>query len=422
MKKHTTLKMHYLLWLCSLTTAYAASIVEIKPSSLSPIVMAQTGSAYITYTVKNTTSKVLSDVTVDAQYGTTSTLAVALNSTSCHILAPGATCSFIISLQGMAQNAEILLMPRVCIYKSSVCSVPVLANRIKVIATKKLPNSQFPLPYAGTFYPIYNSGAGQWIPPNQAPIPPFNRVSAMFVAFAHTYAQKNGALFTYEQGQPDEPARLALLVRSARAKNPNIKILISLGWGKNDWTYINNDYVNHANIFIPSVIQFIRTNHLDGLDIDDESIGDSSGSIPQSHFDGVIANLRNALNYAALQDGKPYYLTITPAGNNDEPGGIDDTQVSQLNARSFDLINIQSYFADKEWGKKFFNSLMTIAYPKKQIANGIDTQETNCAPEYPPYLTLAGLFNWNMTKDSTCSNYVNTITIANMVGYYGAFH
>ncbi len=414
-------KMLSLWWMLSLTAAQAASIVEITPSSSSPIVISQTGSTYITYTAKNTTSKTLSGLTINPNYGAiTNNLKVSLNSNTCVTLAAGATCSFIVSLQGISHSARFTLMPRICAYNRAVCSVPVLRNRIKVTATKALPSSQFPLPYAGTYYPIYNSGAGQWLPPNQAPTPPFKRVSAIFVAFAHTYAQQNGAIFTYERGQPHEPARLALLVQSARVGNPNIKILISLGWGKNDWSYINNDYVNHANIFVPSVIQFIRNNHLDGLDIDDESIGDSSGSIPQAHFDGVIANLRNALNYASLQDGKPYYLTITPAGNNDEPGGIEATQIDVLNAKIFDLINIQTYFADGNWGKIFFNALITIGYPKKQIANGIDTQETNCAPDYPPYIGLAGIFNWNMTKDSTCSNYANTITIANMVGYYGA--
>ncbi|HHF7374184.1 glycoside hydrolase family 18 protein [Legionella bozemanae] len=420
MKKHILFKTHCFWWMLALTSAQAASVVEITPSSSSPIVISQVGSTYITYTAKNTTSKTLSGLTVDPNYrATANTLNVSLSSNTCTVLAAGATCSFIVSLQGINQNAEITLMPRVCAYNGAVCSVPVLNNRIKVTATKKLPSSQFPLPYAGTYYPIYNFGAGQWLPPNQVPIPPFNRVSAIFVAFAHTYAWQNGAIFTYEEGQPNEPARLALLVQSARIGNPNIKILISLGWGKKDWTYINNDYVNHANIFVPSVIQFIRSNHLDGLDIDDESIGDSSGSIPQANFDGVIANLRNALNYASLQDGKPYYLTITPAGNNDEPGGIAATQVDILNARSFDLINIQTYFADGSWGKDFFNALVAIGYPKKQIANGIDVQETNCDPDYPPYIGLAGIFNWNMTKDSTCSNYANTVTIANLVGYYG---
>lgn len=422
MRKPTlwSVKTRYLCSLLFISTTHAASIVAVVPSSSSPIAISPTGFTYVSYTAKNNTSKTLSGLTIDPKYGAGSKpLNVYLSSNSCTntILTPGASCTFIVAIQGVNQDTELTLMPRTCAYNGTVCSIPLLTNRINVVATKRLPSSTFPVPYAGTFYPIYNAGAGQWLPPNQSPIPPFKRVSAIFVAFAHAYPQQKGAIFDFEKGQPAEPQRLALLVQSARAANPNLKIIISLGWGKKDWTYISNDYQNQANIFVPSVIQFIRTNHLDGLDIDDESIGSSSGFISQAYFDGVIANLRNALNYASLQDNKPYYLTITPAGNNTVPGGLDGTQVDKQNAKSFDLINIQSYF-DEEFAKDFLHSLIKIGYPKQQIANGIDTQKS-CSPVYPSYISLAGLFNWNMTQDSICANYANTEIIANLVGYYG---
>lgn len=418
MKKHIVFPIYAAL--LSLTTAaQAASIIEITPSSSSPIALSATGSTYVSYNAKNNTSKVLHGLTIEPGFGISNTsLKATLISTTCSTLAAGANCSFVVSLQGTGQNSQSNLMPRICAFKGATCSVPVVGNRITVTATATLPSSKFPRPYAGTFYPIYNSGAGQWLPPNQAPLPPFNRVSAIFVAFAHVYTVQNGAIFTYERGQADQASRLALLVQTARAANPNIKILMSLGWSKDDWSSVNTDYLNHANLFVPSVIQFIRTNNLDGIDIDDESIGGTSGSIPQANFDGVIANLRNALNYASLQDGKAYYLTITPAGNN-VPSGIDNTQVTALNAPSFDLINIQTYFYEA-WANRFFNALIAVGYPKTQIANGIDV-EPNCNPNFPAYIGLAGLFNWTMTQDSTCSDYANTITLANMVGYYGTF-
>ncbi|MFJ1269329.1 glycoside hydrolase family 18 protein [Legionella lytica] len=417
MKKHIVFLIY--AGLLSLTAAaHAASIIEIIPSSSSPIAISATGSTYVTYNAKNNTSTMLHGLTVEPGFGiTNTTLRVSLSSTTCSTLAAGASCSFVVSIQGTGQNSQSNLMPRICAYKGATCSVPVAGNRLAVTATAALPSSKFPRPYAGTFYPIYNSGAGQWLPPNQAPIPPFNRVSAIFVAFAHVYTLQNGAIFTYERGQIEQASRLALLVQTARAANPNVKILMSLGWNKDDWSAVNRDYINHANLFVPSVIQFIRTNNLDGIDIDDESIGGTSGSIPQANFDGVIANLRNALNYASLQDGKVYYLTITPAGNN-VSSGIDYTQVDALNVKSFDLINIQTYF-DETWANRFFNALIAVGYPKTQIANGIDVDLANCNPDFPTYIGLAGLFNWTMTQDSTCSNYANTITLANMVGYYG---
>ncbi|HLM69701.1 MAG TPA: hypothetical protein VK358_19315, partial [Longimicrobium sp.] len=68
-----------------------------------------------------------------------------------------------------------------------------------------------PTPYAGTYYPIYNSGVKQYIPPT--PDMPFGQVSAIFVAFAHAYPAGTGpgAQLQLEQGQTEEPARLQLL-------------------------------------------------------------------------------------------------------------------------------------------------------------------------------------------------------------------
>jgi len=270
--------------------------------------------------------------------------------------------------------------------------------------------------YAGTYYPIYNSGAGQWIEPTDSM--PFDKVSAIFAAFAHAYPQGNGAVLAFEQGQPEEPVRLPQLAQVARQQNPQIKVFISLGWGKGDWGFIATDYANQANLFVPSVIQFIRDNGLDGLDIDDEDIGpgQSSGNITQQQFDGVIANLRAALDAASGEDGKQYDLTITPAGNNDNTGGLANTQVDAQNAPMFDLINIQSYFNPK-WGKRFLRALKSIQYPPMQIGTGIDTEMTKCAPKFPPYQGLAGLFDWNMTADSTCHDFKYTRDIARRVGY-----
>lgn len=416
----------YSLFSCLLaltTLAQAAAVIEVSPSSTSPIILAPSGATFVAYNAKNTTTQVLTRLTIEPSYdNNNNALKFTLAGDDCSTIAAGKSCTFMIAIQGKGQLTQATLTPRVCAFQGGVCSIPVLNQRLKVSTNKAIPSSQFPLPYAGTFYPIYNFSAGQWLPPTNAT--PFTRTSAIFVAFAHAYPEKNGAILTFEKKQPDEPARLALLVQTARQSNRSVKILISLGWGQKDWAAINTDYVNHANIFVPSVIQFIRSNKLDGFDIDDESIGTSSGSIPQANFDGVIANLRNALNKAAMEDGKPYYLTITPAGNN-TPSGIDDTQVNSINAQSFDLINIQSYFDDGSWGPSFFDSLVALGYPKKQIANGIDVEESKCQPDFPqPYVGLAGMFNWNMTKDSTCSNsssssYAYTIEIANLVNYFG---
>lgn len=123
----------------------------------------------------------------------------------------------------------------------------------------------FPTPYAGSYYPIYNSGVNQWIDPT--PSMPFDKVSALFVAFAHAYpdpTNASGALLTLEQGQPHEAKRLPMLTAVARSVNPDIKILISLGRSDQgtDWAAINTD-ANGANEFPASVVSFIRQYELE---------------------------------------------------------------------------------------------------------------------------------------------------------------
>jgi GH18 family chitinase len=254
----------------------------------------------------------------------------------------------------------------------------------------------YPNPVAATYYPIYNSGIGQYVVPTLDM--PFDKVSMIFIAFGHTYPHKQGALFTFEDTQPDEKNRLPLLVKIARQVNPKISLLISLGWGHNDWEYINNDYEHNANIFVPSVIDFIREHHLDGFDIDDEAV---DGYISQENFDAVIKNLRAALDEASKQDNKPYYLTITPAA------GVGNVDVN--NMKYFDLINTQNY------GGSFPSDFMALGYPAKQITQGLDTD--GCSTTLPPSQGFAGLFSWNMTSDISC-NYYYTYKIAEVVGAY----
>lgn len=406
------------LFCCYTVIAHAQAVLEIVPTSNSPVALFNQGSISLNYFVKNNSGRTVNALSIDPKNGNSGQhLLISMNNNTCvnGILNPGAQCSFTLNLQSKGQAAQVALAPKVCAFKGAVCSIPVAAERV-LVTVAALPIAQFPTPYAGTFYPIYNYGAGQWLPPTLPPIAPFQDISAIFVAFAHAYPQANGAIFAFERGQQDQSERLASLANTARRANPKIKILMSLGWGKQDWTYINTDYVNRAHLFVPSIIRFIRDNRLDGVDIDDESIGSSSGVIPQTNFNGVIANLRNALNYASLQDGKPYYLTITPAGNNQPAEGIVGTQIDAQNVRSFDLINIQSYF-NPDFADEFYQELIALGYPQKQIAHGIDTGEV-CDPDYPPYIGFAGIFNWNLTKDSTCDNYINTRTIAEWVGYY----
>lgn len=280
--------------------------------------------------------------------------------------------------------------------------------------------------YAGTYYPLYNEGVEQWIEPTDST--PFDKVSDVFAAFAHAYPQGKGGVLAFEQGQPKEPERLQSLEKFARAKNPHVKVLITLGWAKHDWDPIAADYQNNAGLFVPSVVAFLRQNKLDGFDIDDEGIGGNSGSIDQPDFDGVIAQLRSALDKAAKEDRRKYDLVITPAGNN-SGGGIRGTQIDANNLLNFDWINLQTYW-DSDWSDKMIADLESLAYPRKSIAVGVDTgsdpdqHKERCTPDFPAPEGVAGLkgiFNWTMSADSDCkppaTGFKFTLQIAKDVGY-----
>jgi len=278
----------------------------------------------------------------------------------------------------------------------------------------------FPTPYAGAYYPIYGHSKNEYLEPTDST--PFDKVSALFFAFAHAYPLlmndpgsdlRKGALLDFERGQPEEPDRVRKVMDFARRKNPGILFIISLGWGHDDWTYISSDYTSGRNNFPASVVSFVREHQFDGFDIDDESIGNdpekcyaSSGCITQESFNGVIARIRTGLDEASSADGKPYYLTITPA--------FGTQHVTKENHAQFDLINPQSY-ADGT-GTELFTKL---GASEKQISWGIDSERSRVNyPSPKDYQDLAGIFDWSMSADSNrelAFEYTNRI--ARDVGY-----
>ncbi|WP_299687997.1 glycoside hydrolase family 18 protein [uncultured Tateyamaria sp.] len=144
---------------------------------------------------------------------------------------------------------------------------------------------------------------------------PFDKCNLLITAFVHA-VQNHGsadyvAAFTnWRDGDGRYPAkpgdmdtdRLTRLVEAARAKNPDIKILISLGWG-------NNDAGNAAETpaaFAQSVANIVRAHDLDGIDIDYES----TYVTPEAMLE-LAQHLRRALD--GLGSSRQMIMTITPA-------------------------------------------------------------------------------------------------------------
>lgn len=269
----------------------------------------------------------------------------------------------------------------------------------------------FPTPYAGAYYPIFDD---HWVEPTDKM--PFNKVSALFIAFAHAYLANDndpsdGAVLEFQRGQTDQADRVKTIMSVARQANPNIKFIISLGWGLDDWTYINDDFSGTNGQFPQTVIDFVRDY---GFDIDDESIGDdpgncphdpySSGCITPPNFDRAISALRSKFDEVSTQDGKPYYLTITPA--------FGTAHVTKENIANFDLINCQCY------GQTYPKMFKDMPYPKNQISWGINTEDTHVDyPSQKNYTGLAGIFDWLLTSDSANYEFKYTNQIAHDVGY-----
>jgi hypothetical protein len=252
----------------------------------------------------------------------------------------------------------------------------------------------FPTPYAGTYYPIF----GNWTEPTQQMR--FDLVSTLFIAFAHAYPVGSkddgttGATLQFEQGQPDQEARLQTLVSVARQVNKNIKIMLSLGWNLNDWTYISGDCTLAQPMFPASVVAMVNKYGLDGFDIDDENIGSggTSGNISAADFATVVSSIRGLL-------GEDQYLSITPADN-----GPPYMPITPQNMTSFNLINCQNYGS----------------YVAKQVPPGYSGLIAYGLLAGRPFPSLpagyGGAFNWNLPDDAAYG-YSTTSSIAAAVGY-----
>jgi hypothetical protein len=253
--------------------------------------------------------------------------------------------------------------------------------------------SPFPTPYAGSYYPIF----GTWTEPNEQTR--FDLVSTLLIAFAHAYAVgakpdgTTGATLQLEKGQPDQEKRLLKLVSVARTVNPKIRILLSLGWNLNDWTYISGDCTLAQPMFPPSVVALVNKYGLDGFDIDDENIGPggTSGNISPANFALVASRIRTLLR-------ENQYQSITPANN-----GPPYMPITPQNMNSFNLINCQNYGG--------YDASQIPAGYTGLVAYGL--LAGNTYTNKPGY---KGAFDWALPDDAK-KGYPTTKSIAAAVGY-----
>ncbi len=188
---------------------------------------------------------------------------------------------------------------------------------------------------------------------------------------------------------PDAPAHLAQL-QALKAKNPDLKILVSVGgWGADNFSDAAlSDASRYA--FSQSAVDLIKRYSLDGIDLDWEYPGQAGPGIKfrpedRENFTEMLKSLRQHLDYLAWQRGRwgkdPYLLTIASAAGR----YFEHTQMDVLH-RYLDFINIMTYDMAGAWAPKAGHhaplyasgddpEVSTDAYVRQHLAAGIPPEK-----------------------------------------------
>lgn len=138
---------------------------------------------------------------------------------------------------------------------------------------------------------------------------------------------------------PTNPTRpttqdyLTYVVRDAKAANPNMLFLATLGYDEGTFTriFINGqDDALSATLFADNLVDYLEASGLDGFDVDWEGWG-MINSISPAQFSLLFTAIRKAFDAA----DRKYYLTFSPAG-------IGSMVGSTVNATA-DWVNLQVY-------------------------------------------------------------------------------
>ena len=235
--------------------------------------------------------------------------------------------------------------------------------------------------------------------------PPYELWDMTIIAFLHTYRRGDVYVADYEnaRGQDDQqrpipPApgdtdrdRIRQLREAALPTNPEMKFVISLGWGQNDFSNGAQNPIEFAS----SVGDIIEENDLDGFDIDFES-----DSIEPAAFRAVSHALRAELDARGTRMRKRLYLIITPAEL-----GIDLAVVDQY----YDYVQMQTYDAPHDDVLPPMNIIgRSVESTKLLFGRDIESGDTLSSPRYgipdvAAYVRenhLAGLMGWRVNTTS----------------------
>ena len=264
-------------------------------------------------------------------------------------------------------------------------------------------------PLVTQYVGIFNDGKQDNFGPCLDLNPPYALWSITFIAFVHTFERNGLYVADYENARgldargeqiPPSPGdtdrdRIRRLVEAARAVNPSMRFVISLGWGRGDFP---NGARNPVE-FAASVGRIVEENGLDGFDVDFEF-----DSIDEESFREVSRALRAELDARSAAMAKPLLLTITPA----EIEGIDFAAVDAF----YDLVQMQSYDAAGDGSFAPTNVVgQGVASEKILFGRDIEGGDTLAATRYEiadvvSYVRdngLGGLMGWRVNSASQMS-------------------
>ena len=236
------------------------------------------------------------------------------------------------------------------------------------------------LPVVGNYFAIF-----QWADDAFDKIvggAPFDKTNLLIIAFVRTYEKDGKYVADYENARgtnaysgEDDAARIDRLVKTARAKNPDIEILLSLGYGNND---VDNA-TKTSDVFAASVKKLIERHDLDGFDIDYESVGGVSA-------EGMLT-LTKSLRHALTNDR---IMTITPDVH---------TSLNLEILEYFDFVMPQTH----DGRLALANDFQKILGSYSKIVYGLSSEKANDQTIYARAATdnqAAGIFAWRLDTDT----------------------
>ncbi|GIP23667.1 hypothetical protein J22TS3_39420 [Paenibacillus sp. J22TS3] len=170
--------------------------------------------------------------------------------------------------------------------------------------------------------------------------------------YAFNHIDKDHKLIPF-QGNYHDDQNYAYL-SSLKSKNPNLKILNSVGgWGADGFSDAAATPAARET-FVNSVIEHIKKYNLDGVDLDWEyptqTAGDLIKATPEDkeNFTLLLQTVRERLNKLGLENNKYYELTICAAAASDYPKWVELDKIIPL----LDSLNIMTYDLAGGWVQK----------------------------------------------------------------------